>query len=44
MLVARGAHPDVVEFEPTTATYTLANEIRAPRAGETARRDSALPR
>jgi DNA polymerase-3 subunit delta' len=43
-LVARGAHPDVVEFEPTTATYTLANEIRAPRAGETARRDSALPR
>ena len=32
-LVARGAHPDVVEFEPTTATYTLANEIRAPRAG-----------
>jgi DNA polymerase-3 subunit delta' len=43
-LVARGAHPDVVEFEPTTATYTLANEIRAPRAGETARRDTALPR
>jgi DNA polymerase-3 subunit delta' len=43
-LVARGAHPDVVEFEPTTATYTLANEIRAPRAGETARRDAALPR
>ena len=42
--MARGAHPDVVEFEPTTATYTLANEIRAPRAGETARRDSALPR
>jgi DNA polymerase-3 subunit delta' len=43
-LVARGAHPDVVEFEPTTATYTLANEIRTPRAGETSRRDSALPR
>ncbi len=43
-LVARGAHPDVVEFEPTTATYTLANEIRSPRAGETARRDPALPR
>lgn len=43
-LVARGAHPDVVEFEPTTATYTLANEIRAPRPGETARRDAALPR
>src|SRR3954467_14737762 len=43
-LVARGAHPDVVEFEPTTATYTLANEIRSPRAGETARRASALPR
>ena len=39
-LVARGAHPDVVEFEPTTATYTLANEIRSPRAGETARRDT----
>ena len=43
-LVTRGAHPDVVEFEPTTATYTLANEICAPRAGETARRDTALPR
>jgi DNA polymerase III, gamma/tau subunits len=43
-LVARGAHPDVVEFEPTTATYTLANEIRAPRSGETARRDPGLPR
>ncbi len=43
-LVARGAHPDVVEFEPTTATYTLANEVRAPRAGETARRDPGLPR
>jgi DNA polymerase-3 subunit delta' len=43
-LVARCAHPDVVEDEPTTATYTLANDIRAPRAGETARRDSALPR
>ena len=43
-LVARGAHPDVVEFEPTTATYTLANEIRAPHPGETARRDPALPR
>jgi DNA polymerase-3 subunit delta' len=43
-LVSRGAHPDVVEFEPTTATYTLANEIRTPRAGETARRDAALPR
>jgi len=43
-LVARGAHPDVVEFEPTTAMYTLANDIRAPRAGETARRDAALPR
>jgi DNA polymerase-3 subunit delta' len=43
-LVGRGAHPDVVEFEPTTATYTLANEIRTPRPGETARRDAALPR
>lgn len=43
-MVARGAHPDVVEFEPTTQTYTLANEIRSPRAGETARRDAALPR
>jgi DNA polymerase-3 subunit delta' len=43
-LVARGAHPDVVEFEPSTATYTLANEIRSPRAGETARRDPSLPR
>src|SRR3954454_16681861 len=43
-LVTRGAHPDVVEFEPSTATYTLANEIRSPRAGETARRDPALPR
>ena len=43
-LVSRGAHPDVVEFEPTTATYTLANEIRAPRSGETARRDPGLPR
>jgi len=43
-LVNRGAHPDVVEFEPTTATYTLANEIRSPRPGETARRDPALPR
>ena len=43
-LVARGAHPDVVEFEPTTATYTLANEIRAPHPGETARRDPSLPR
>jgi DNA polymerase-3 subunit delta' len=43
-LVARGAHPDVVEFEPTTTMYTLANDIRAPRAGETARRDAALPR
>lgn len=43
-LVARGSHPDVVEFEPTTATYTLANEIRAPHAGETARRDPSLPR
>ncbi len=43
-LVARGAHPDVVEFEPTTATYTLPNEIRAPRSGETARRDADLPR
>ena len=43
-LISRGAHPDVVEFEPTTATYTLANEIRAPRSGETARRDPGLPR
>lgn len=43
-LVSRGTHPDVVEFEPTTSQYTLANEIRAPRAGETARRDPALPR
>jgi DNA polymerase III delta prime subunit len=43
-LVARGLHPDVVEFEPTTATYTLPNEIRAPRGNETARRDAALPR
>lgn len=43
-MVARGAHPDVVEFEPTTQTYTLANEIRSPRSGETARRDPGLPR
>ncbi len=43
-LVARGTHPDVVEFEPTTATYTLKDEIRLPRPGETARRDPALPR
>ena len=43
-LVARGTHPDVVEFEPTTATYTLPNEIRAPRSGESARRDADLPR
>lgn len=43
-LVTRGTHPDVVEFEPTTATYTLPNEIRAPRANENARRDPALPR
>lgn len=43
-LIAKGAHPDVVEFEPTTATYTLANEIRSPRSGETARRDAELPR
>ncbi len=43
-LVDRGTHPDVVEFEPTTATYTLPNEIRAPRSGETARRDADLPR
>ena len=43
-LVARGMHPDVVEFEPTTATYTLPNEIRSPRGNETARRDTALPR
>ena len=43
-LALRGAHPDVVEFEPTTNTYTLANEIREPRGGETYRRDRALPR
>jgi DNA polymerase-3 subunit delta' len=43
-LVARASHPDVVEFEPTTNQYTLANEIRSPRPGETARRDPSLPR
>lgn len=43
-LVLRGAHPDVVEFEPTTNTYTLANEVREPRSGESYRRDRALPR
>lgn len=43
-MIAKGVHPDVVEFEPTTATYTLANEIRSPRSNETARRDAALPR
>ncbi len=44
LLVLRGAHPDVVEFEPTTKTYTLANEVREPRSGETYRRDRTLPR
>ena len=43
-LVARGVHPDVVEFEPTTATYTLPNEIRAPRGNDKYRRDPGLPR
>jgi DNA polymerase III subunit delta' len=43
-LAARGMHPDVVEFEPTTATYTLPNEIRVPRGTENYRRDPALPR
>jgi DNA polymerase-3 subunit delta' len=43
-LVARGVHPDVVEFEPTTRTYTLPNEVRAPRGSETFRRDRGLPR
>ena len=43
-LVARGVHPDVVEFEPTTRTYTLPNEVREPRGSETYRRDRGLPR
>jgi len=34
----------VVEFEPTTNTYTLANEVREPRSKDSYRRDRTLPR
>jgi len=42
--VLAGFHPDVVEFRPEGVMYTLANEIRAPRAGESYARDRLLPR
>jgi DNA polymerase-3 subunit delta' len=42
--VLGGFHPDVVEFRPEGVMYTLANEIRAPRGGESFQRDRLLPR
>lgn len=42
--VLAGFHPDVVEFRPEGVMYTLANEIRAPRGGESYARDRLLPR
>lgn len=42
--VLAGFHPDVVEFRPEGVMYTLANEIRAPRGGESFARDRLLPR